>query len=98
MGLALNGAEPFEAVDEQRHGSGGEYEAVAEVALGERAVEFEVFEGIEIGQPDAEGASHRGAHPVALHPEPVQGRGDVRLLEGSHIDKDTCQTVYLVTK
>jgi len=76
---------PLQPVDQHGDGAGGQRQPVAEVFLGERAVRLQVLKRIQVGGADAGVAGQRGAHPVALQAEPLQGAGEVLCRWGRHL-------------
>jgi hypothetical protein len=77
MGAAVHPPGPLQPVDQHGDGAGSQRQPVAEVLLGERAVRLQMLERIQVGRADAGAAGQRGAHPVALQAEPLQGAGQV---------------------
>ena len=65
----------LEPVHEHGDRPRGERQPLAELALGQRAVGFEVLERVEVGRADTGIAGERGAHAVSFEAEPLQAGG-----------------------
>jgi hypothetical protein len=72
--LALDPAQPLEAIDESGHGAGAERQPVAQLARRDRPRRLDVVHGLELGGPDTEAARHDRIETVILQPEATQGR------------------------